>query len=80
MTKQNLNSKSATKVEIAQLIAMQIKEDIAKQTSNGKIKHSTLAISFALHIALESIATTLEVDKTWFKRECGVGQPLAYFV
>ncbi len=83
-TKENLqnllNSKGATKVEIARLIAMQIKEDIAKQTADGKIKHATLATSLSLHIALEAIAKVVEVDKTWFKQECGIGQPLAYFI
>ncbi len=83
-TKENLeyllNSKGATKAEIARLVAMQIKEDVKKATADGKISHATIATGYGLHIALESIATILQVDKTWFKQECGIGQPMAYFI
>jgi hypothetical protein len=64
---------------IAQRLATAIKREIDTK-SDKRINHATLATSYALHVALEAIATELEVDKVWFKRECGVGQPLAYFI
>lgn len=68
-----------TRADIARSLAAEIKSQLAARVNN-RISHATLATSLSLHIALEAIATTLEVDKTWFKQECGVGQPLAYFI
>jgi hypothetical protein len=68
-----------TRKDIAESLAAAIKRDIEAK-SDKNITHATFATSYALHIALEAIAKDLEVDKTWFKIQCGIGQPLAYFV
>lgn len=68
-----------TNREAATKIAASIKKAIEEKTG-PKLSGSTIRVSYPLHIALEATAAALEVDKTWFKIECGVGQPLAYFV
>ena len=65
--------------ETAKLLAEKVKNAIAANTDN-KITHNNFVLSYQLHIALEAIAVGLEVDKAWFKKECGIGQPLAYFI
>jgi hypothetical protein len=74
MTKQEIMQ------EIAVGIAASIRKELAARTEDGKVRMATLTTSLALHIAIEATATALEVDKQWFKQQCGVGQPLAYFV
>ena len=68
-----------TRADIARSLASAIKSAIESKVDK-RITHATLATSLSLHITLEAIATDLEVDKSWFKQECGVGQPLAYFI
>lgn len=68
-----------SEIEIAKRLAAKIRDRI-NAASDKKISHATLATSLALHITLEAIADELGIDKAWFKKECGVGQPLAYFV
>lgn len=48
--------------------------------NNKRIPRASLTTSYALHIALEAIAQQLDVDTKQFKKDCGVGQPLAYFI
>lgn len=69
-----------TVAELARHIAARIKADIEVATKDGKVSKSTITTSYALHISMEATARALEVDPAWFKKECGVGQPLAYFV
>jgi hypothetical protein len=65
--------------DIAIKIAKAIRLAIDAKASE-RVSKAQLTTSYALHVALEAIAVSLEVDKRWFKDECGVGQPLAYFV
>jgi hypothetical protein len=67
---------------VAKRISLAISKAIHDRTpkEQQKITNSSLCVSYALHLALEAIATELEVDKEKFKIACGVGQPLAYFV
>lgn len=71
-----------TRAQIASNLAKAIREAIDSRTTgnSGKVPKATLATSFALHIALEAVAIELNVDPKKFKIECGVGQPLAYFI
>ncbi len=71
-----------SRTEIARSLAKAIREAIDSKSTglSGKVPKATLSTSFALHIALEAVAKDLEVDPKWFKTECGVGQPLAYFI
>ena len=64
---------------ISKLIAESIRQAIEAK-SDARISKATLTTSLALHIALEATADALGVDQQQFKRDCGVGQPLAYFV
>lgn len=64
---------------IADSIAKAIYNAIENKTDK-RITHSTFAVSFQLHVALEAIAKELNINVADFKRDCGVGQPLAYFI
>jgi hypothetical protein len=62
------------------VLARAIKEATEAATADGKINISTLHVSFAAHVILDAVAKALEVEKQQFKKDCGYGQPLAYFI
>ncbi len=65
---------------LAFTLANSIKEGIDTATADKRVSKASIHTSYALHIALEAIAHQLDVDPKQFKKDCGVGQPLAYFV
>ena len=67
-------------MRIAERIKARMHNDFGDHTANGKMIRSSLAVDLGLHVILEEVADSLEIDRKVFKEMCGFNQPAAYFI